>query len=82
MLSTLPQIFIHNTSTSEPHYNSDPPGGWFSEDLLLAFTQADWSHVCLAHLITAETFTDNRLGVAFIASREANINGGVCSPGE
>ncbi|XP_064382693.1 ADAM 17-like protease isoform X2 [Halichondria panicea] len=74
-------IRIHNTSTTEPVYNSNPPGGgWLSEDLLVAFSQADWSKVCLAHLFTAESFTDNRLGVAYIASSQAHINGGICSP--
>ncbi len=76
------QIRIHTTPTTEPVYNSSPTAGkWFSEDLLVAFSQADWSKVCLAHLFTAESFTDNRLGVAYIASSQAHINGGVCSPG-
>ncbi len=49
----------------------------------MAFSQANWSEVvCLSHLFTAETFTDNRLGVAYIASSQANINGGVCSQGD
>ena len=44
------------------------------------FSQADWSDVCLAHLFTAVRFDDERLGVAYVASRKSNDVGGICSP--
>ena len=45
-----------------------------------AFSEADWSDVCLAHLFTTDRFDDGRLGVAYVASRELDDTGGICSP--
>ena len=73
------QVTLFTSSLTGPAYNSRlPNGGWFSEDLLVSFSSHDWGHVCLAHLFTADTFTDGRLGVAYIASSDARI-GGICS---
>ena len=46
------------------------------------FSVADWTDVCLAHLFTAVDFRDNRLGVAYIAGRNRDDTGGICSPCE
>ena len=44
------------------------------------FAKTDWGDYCLAHLFTAEPFTDSsRLGVAYTAFFNSLRAGGVCS---
>jgi disintegrin and metalloproteinase domain-containing protein 17 len=71
-------IYESVTDPSTPEYARERERN--SEKLLRKFSQADWSDVCLAHLFTAVRFDDERLGVAYVASRKSNDVGGICSP--
>lgn len=84
MLMSLPhththmrQVTAYESVSASPDFNDNGP--WKSNRLLEAFSQFDWSDVCLAHLFTADTLTDGRLGVAYVASSNPNLFGGICS---
>lgn len=71
-------ITIYTDTENTPPYARE--GERNSERLLKLFSVADWTDVCLAHLFTAVDFRDNRLGVAYIAGRNRDDTGGICSP--
>ncbi|XP_071148410.1 ADAM 17-like protease [Mytilus edulis] len=66
------------TSTNK-HYNMAQT--WTNPyDLLTEFSQGDtWNDYCLAHLFTHQSFSNNVLGLAYIASSKLSNLGGICS---
>ncbi|CAC5401430.1 ADAM17 [Mytilus coruscus] len=67
------------TSGSTTHYNMIK--SWTSPyNLLTEFSQGEkWNDYCLAHLFTHQSFSNNVLGLAYIASSSTSKLGGICS---
>ncbi|ESP00842.1 hypothetical protein LOTGIDRAFT_140416, partial [Lottia gigantea] len=75
-------IKIHDsyTDTVSLHYNKDK-SDWETTNLLKVFGRdLTMTSYCLGHLFTHESFTDNVLGLAYIASSRIGSAGGICSP--
>jgi disintegrin and metalloproteinase domain-containing protein 17 len=74
------KIIIHTEPNPDPnHYNSVQAAELGFEHLLRRFSRGDWSSYCLAHLITLRQFPSGQLGLAYIASSNADETGGICS---
>ena len=64
------------------HYNMKTDRWSSANDLLTAFTSASDLQLktyCIAHLFHAHSFSEGTLGLAYIASSQANQPGGICS---
>lgn len=74
------EMQINETPDRAGGYNADR-GNWEALDLLQTFGRdLYFTEFCVAHLFTHQSFPNNVLGLAYIASANPSSAGGICSP--
>lgn len=79
------ELRIHDgytaTASGSLHYNMNKRD-WQIQQLLDTFSTdvETFQKYCLAHLFTHESFTNNVMGLAYIAGTKTTDAGGICSP--